>query len=66
MEALLQTGEDLVIVAHGGTQMAVLERWGRPEREYYRWQTSCGCGFLLSYDRQRDEMRVERELGFLK
>jgi len=66
MEALLQTGEDLVIVAHGGTQMAVLERWGKPEREYYRWQTSCGCGFLLSYDRQRDEMRVERELGFLK
>ena len=66
MEALLQTGEDLVIVAHGGTQMAALERWGKPEREYYRWQTSCGCGFLLSYDRQRDEMRVERELGFLK
>ena len=66
MEALLQTGKDLVIVAHGGTQMAALERWGRPEREYYRWQTPCGCGFLLSYDRQLDEMRVERELSFLK
>jgi len=46
--------------------MAALERWGRPEREYYRWQTPCGCGFLLSYDRQLDEMRVERELSFLK
>lgn len=66
MEGLLQTGEDLVIVAHGGTQMAALERWGRPEREYYRWQTPCGCGFQLTYDRQRGEMRVERELSFLR
>ena len=65
MDALLQSGEDLVIVAHGGTQMAALERWGRPERDYYRWQTACGCGYLLSYERQRDEMRVERELSFL-
>jgi alpha-ribazole phosphatase len=64
-ELLQRERETLVIVAHGGTQMAALERWGRPERDYYRWQTACGCGYLLSYERQRDEMRVERELSFL-
>ena len=66
MEALLQSGEELVIVAHGGTQMAALERRGKPAREYYRWQTKCGCGWLLDYDRERDEMQVLRELSFLK
>lgn len=66
MEALLQGGEDLVIVAHGGTQMAALERWGRPARAYYQWQTPCGCGFLLDYDRERGEMRVEQEVSFLR
>ncbi len=65
MEALLKSGEDeLVIVAHGGTQMAVLERWGRPEREYYRWQTACGCGWELDWNGER--LHVQRELNFLK
>ena len=26
--------EDLIVVSHGGTQMAILERWGRPARDY--------------------------------
>ena len=37
----------LVIVAHGGTQMALLGRFGRPAREYWQWQRPCGCGYLL-------------------
>lgn len=64
MEALLQMEEELVIVAHGGTQMAVLERWGRPAREYYRWQTACGCGWELNWDGAC--LRAQRELRFLK
>lgn len=39
--------DDLFIVAHGGTQMAVLEKWGQPARDYYAWQTPCGCGWCL-------------------
>ena len=42
------SGEDLFIVSHGGTQMAILERWGRPARDYYSWQCPCGCGWILS------------------
>lgn len=40
--------QDLFIVSHGGTQMAVLERWGVPSRDYYSWQRPCGCGWLLA------------------
>ena len=48
LRAKLAAGEEeLVIVAHGGTQMAILERWGSPARTYYRWQTACGHGWLL-------------------
>lgn len=39
--------DDLFIVAHGGTQMAVLEEWGRPARDYYAWQTPCGWCWCL-------------------
>ena len=40
-------GEDVVIVAHGGTLMAVLEAFGRPAREYFDWHADCGCGFRM-------------------
>jgi alpha-ribazole phosphatase len=42
------SAEDLFIVSHGGTQMAILEKWGRPARNYYDWQRPCGCGWKLS------------------
>ena len=55
--------EALVIVAHGGTQMAVLERWGAPEHEYYDWQRPCGCGWLL--EREADgRLRVLEEVDY--
>ena len=65
LEALLQSGEDpLVIVAHGGTQMAALERWGEPAREYWQWQRPCGCGWKLDFDGER--LRVLQEVDWLK
>ena len=56
-----ETGEKisrLVIVAHGGTQMAVMNRFncdhfsGKESREsrtddYYSWQLPCGQGYVL-------------------
>lgn len=39
--------EVLVIVAHGGTQMAALERFGRPGRDYFSWNGPLGGGFVL-------------------
>ena len=62
----IDTGEDLVIVAHGGTQMALLERYGFPEREYYRWQRPCGCGWQLKYSAEEKKLVVQREIAFLR
>lgn len=65
-ERVLRAARDekaLVIVAHGGTQMAVLDRWGEPGRAYYAWQRPCGCGWLL--EREADgSLRVLEELDY--
>ena len=67
LEAETKTGENGVyIVAHGGTQMAVLEHWGRPPREYYRWQRGCGCGWRLVWDERQETLTVEEEISYLR
>lgn len=44
----LAVGEpQLIVVAHGGTIMALLSRWGRPRRDYYDWSVPNGQGYLL-------------------
>lgn len=35
------------IVAHGGTLMALLERFGEPARGYFDWQVKPCCGFSV-------------------
>ena len=41
-------GEDmLVILAHGGTQMAALERYALPQRGYYKWCGPNAGGYVL-------------------
>lgn len=39
--------ELLVIVSHGGTQMAVMERYALPHRDYFRWFAPNAGGFVL-------------------
>jgi len=46
-EALAKDEERLVIVAHGGTQMAALERFVLPHRDYYEWCGPNAGGFVL-------------------
>lgn len=36
------------IVAHGGTIMAIMERYGEPGRSYYDYQVKNGKGYLLT------------------
>ena len=46
--AALAAGEpQLVIVAHGGTQMAALERFAVPHKNYYSWCAPAAGGFVL-------------------
>ena len=37
----------LVILAHGGTQMAAMERYALPHRDYYAWCAPNAGGFVL-------------------
>ena len=50
--------EKLVIVAHGGTQMAVLEAFSTEKRSYFDWQLPCGCGYLLKTDKWKQERKL--------
>lgn len=56
MDEALGAGEGpLAIVAHGGTQMAVLERYALPRRDYFSWRAPPGGGFVLDAGRWREE-----------
>ena len=50
-EAAQRNENVLYIVAHGGTQMALLERHAVPVRDYYDWFCGNGCGYRLSLSR---------------
>lgn len=65
-EALARGDERLVIVAHGGTQMAVLSRFAEPHRDYYSWNAPPAGGFVLSADewRARRALRVIKTVGY--
>ena len=51
--ALRREEERLVVVAHGGTQMAVLSRLALPRRDFYHWHAAPGVGFRLRTDPRR-------------
>ena len=46
-KALAAGEERLVILAHGGTQMAAMERFAVPHRDYYAWCGPNAGGFVL-------------------
>lgn len=48
--AAAEGAERLVIVAHGGTQRAVMERMSQPGCGYYDFQPENGGGFVFEYD----------------
>ena len=71
MEGLLQEAETggaalVAVVAHGGTQMAVLSEWGEPRRDYYAWQTACGCGYELDICPEPLKLKESGRLRFVK
>ena len=64
-----RAGENtLVIAAHGGTQMAVLERYAVQRRDYYAWCAPNGGGYILCADRWQSEKTLElvREVRYEK
>ena len=55
------------IVAHGGTQMAVLSAYADEKKDYYSWQLPCGSGYLLRADswEHKKTLHVESVLSYI-
>lgn len=58
-QAEVRGAQRLVVVAHGGTQMAVLHRHGSPKRDLVRWLGKNGGGFVLDTRRWQEERVLE-------
>ena len=52
------TGNNLTIVAHGGTQMAVLSTYADPVKSYFDWSIPCGHSYVLDASRWPTERRL--------
>ena len=67
-KALADGEEMLVILAHGGTQMAALERYGVPRRSYYRWCGPNAGGYVLDARdwAARYELRLVKTVQYTK
>ena len=62
MEDAARRGLDrLVIVAHGGTQMAVMEHYALPHRPFEQWHTGNGGGHKL----EDSPWQTQRKLNWL-
>ncbi len=64
--------EELVIVAHGGTQMAVMEAFGIEDlsdgssaKTYYDWQLPNGQGYILEYMNDTENDKFLKILGIV-
>ena len=56
--ALKRGDEALWIVAHGGTQMVVMETFVDPSRPYYSWLLDCGAGYEMDTERWAGERKL--------
>lgn len=53
--AMQQPLQELVFVVHGGTIMAILDRYAISDKTYYDWQVKNGEGFSLETNDERME-----------
>lgn len=57
--ALDEKQDMLVIMAHGGTQMALMERYANPKRDYYSWCAGNAAGFVLDAGRWQSDRQLD-------
>lgn len=51
------------IVCHGGTIMAIMNRYVDAGAQLYQWQTEPGCGYVLQADSRLQNVRVSRRIS---
>ncbi|MBQ4073841.1 MAG: histidine phosphatase family protein [Clostridia bacterium] len=49
-ESIRRQTEACALIAHGGTIMAIMERYAMPRGTYFSFQAENGCGFILNGD----------------
>ncbi|MBM6829808.1 histidine phosphatase family protein [Anaerotignum lactatifermentans] len=63
-EAFREAAAELVIMAHGGTQMALMEQYALPQMDYYHWCGPNGGGYVLTAEKAEwENSRKMRLLG---
>ena len=67
-QALASDEECLTIVAHGGTQMAAMERYAVPHRSYHEWCAGNAAGYVLDASRWRTDGTLDlvREASYAR
>lgn len=55
--------QDIALVVHGGTIMAILEKYGVPEKGFYDWQVKNGEGYLCELGKDNISLKVIKKLG---
>ena len=67
-KALADGEELLVILAHGGTQMAAMERYALPRRGYYEWCGPNAGGYVLDAAdwAEKRQLRLVRTVQYTK
>lgn len=49
-------GRSAAFVVHGGTIMAVLEKYAYPKRDFYDFQVKNGCGYITEFNGENIEI----------
>ena len=49
--------EDCALIVHGGTVMAVMEKYAIPHKPFFDYQVPNGCGFILEADGTNTQIR---------
>ncbi len=56
--------ERIAVICHGGTIMAVLEAFGQPAGDFYRWQVKNGEGYSFLFDTAAEKAeQIEKIAG---
>lgn len=55
----------VALVVHGGTIMALLDRFSVPHRDYYDWQVKNGCGYEVNLVKSGDGGISMRDIAAL-
>ncbi len=55
-----RNSESAAFIVHGGTIMAVLEKYAEPKRSFYDYQVKNGCGYITEFE--NGKIRIAKEI----